>query len=251
MSRHSRVMKTIALGLLLIGSGAVALAMEPASAPANYVPCRIHQNREPNYPIRLLHQGVLSGEATAVIEVDTTGHIADRLVTSYTRREFADQMMYAIDHWTFEAGQIDGKPMISVFAITFEYSFSGVAVYEKHLEPNEPDAWLQTKFAYYAHGPETLDRKPTPISLAAPVFPQSWLDDGHTGSVTIRFFIDETGKARLPMIVNQADGVLGSAAATAVRQWRFEPPTHRGKPVLAIAEQVFVFARPTAPNTKS
>lgn len=244
-------MKTIALGLLLIGSGLAALAIEPASAPANYIPCKIHQNREASYPIRLLHEGVLSGEATAVIEVDGTGHITDRLITSYTRREFADQMMYAIDRWTFEPGQVNGKPVISVFAITFEYSFTGVDVYEKHLTANEPDSWLRGKYEYYAHGPETLDRKPVAVSLAPPVFPQAWLDEGHTGSITIRFFIDESGKARLPMIVNHGDALLASAAAAAVRDWRFEPPMHRGKPVLALAEQVFVFARPATTDSKS
>lgn len=244
-------MKTIALGLLLIGSGLAALAIEPASSPANYIPCKIHQNRQANYPIRLLHQGVLSGEATAVIEVDSTGHVTDRLVTSYTRREFADQMMYAIDHWTFEPGQIDGKPVISVFAITFEYTFNGVAVYEKRLETNEPDSWWRSKYEYYAHGAATLDRKPLAVSVAPPFFPQTWLAEGHTGSVTVRFFIDESGKARLPMIIDHGDTLLASAAAAAVRQWRFEPPTHRGKPVLAVAEQVFVFARPAAPDSKS
>ncbi len=244
-------MKTIALGLFLLGSAATAPALEAPSPAASYVPCKIHQKMQATYPIRLLHEGILRGEATAVLEIDPSGRVTDRLIVGYTHREFADQMMRAIDSWTFEPGRVGDEPVISIFTVTFEYSVDGVVVYEKHFDANARDAWIEDHRAYFAHGPETLDHKPTAVKLTPPTYPQSWLEQGHTGSVTVRFYIDETGQARLPMIVAQSDDLLASAAVAAVRQWKFEPPLHHGKPVLAFAEQVFVFDGRPAPANKS
>ena len=58
------------------------------------------------------------------------------------------------------------------------------------------------------------------------------------------FLIDEEGRVRLPAVsraTNEANEELAAAAVTAVTQWRFEPPTAKGKPVLVRAQQDFAF----------
>jgi outer membrane biosynthesis protein TonB len=59
--------------------------------------------------------------------------------------------------------------------------------------------------------------------------------------VTIEFFIDETGAVRLPAGVTTENKVLTALALDAVKQWKFTPPTTRGKGVLVKASQVFNF----------
>jgi TonB family protein len=240
-------MKTTALALLLLASGAAGVATEatPPSASAGYVPCKVQQKTHAEFPIRLLYQGVVRGESSVVLEIDTAGHISDQLVTQYTHREFADEMAHAIAGWGFEPGTVAGKPIVSILNVTFEYSVTGVLVYEKQLNQTN-DSQLEQRFAYFAHGPESLDHKPVPVDLPPPIYPAAWIRAGRSGSVTVRFFIDETGRARVPEIINDGDNLLASAAAAAVKLWKFEPPTHHGQPVLAHAEQVFVFHPPLA-----
>jgi TonB family protein len=240
-------MKTTALALLLFASGAAAGAAE-AMPPAStgYVPCKVQQKIHAEFPLRLLYQGVVRGESSAMLEIDPSGQIADKLVTQYTHREFADEMMRTIQGWAFEPGRIDGRPITSVLNVMFEFTVNGVLVYEKQFNQVPADSILEQRFAYYPHGPESLDQNPVAIDLPPPIYPSAWIRDGRKGSVTIRFFIDETGKARLPEIVTESDNLLANAAVAAVKQWRFQPPIHRGQAVLARAEQVFEFHPPVA-----
>lgn len=241
-------MKTIALVFVLLASGVIAVATETTpSAEAGYVPCKVIQKVSATYPVRLVFQGVMRGESSAVLEIDQSGHIADKLVTQYTHREFADEMLRTVQGWAFEPGRVNGRPIVSILNVTFEFSVSGVLVYEKQFLTNPmPDSILEQRFAYYAHGPDSLDQKPEPIDLAPPIYPAAWIREGRNGSITVRFYIDENGKARLPEIVNDGDMMLGASAVGAVKQWRFQPPKHRGATVLARAEQVFVFHPPVA-----
>jgi TonB family protein len=60
--------------------------------------------------------------------------------------------------------------------------------------------------------------------------------------VTVEFFIDEKGQVRLPCVAREEAGsVYAACALDAVRQWRFDPPTVKGRAVLVLATQQFNF----------
>ena len=71
------------------------------------------------------------------------------------------------------------------------------------------------------------------------------------GAIVVEFYIDETGRPRMPVAVAPSDSFLAAAAVFAIKQWRFAPPKHRGQPVLAHAMQTFVFKAPLAPSPSS
>lgn len=246
-------MKTTGLLFLAILSAMTPLIASTPSAPApdaDYVPVRIRQKTNAVYPLRLLYEGVVRGEATAVLEIDSTGRVVDQLITAYTHREFAEEMKRAISRWTFEPGTVNGEPVVSILTLTFDFSVDGVVTYEKRF-PSLRDETFGDRFAYFPRGSESLDSKPVGVSMEPPVYPKAWIDEGRSGSVTIRFFIDETGAARLPVIIAHSDTALANAAVAAVKQWKFEPPRVHGKPVLALAEQTFVFEPPATAGNKS
>jgi len=64
------------------------------------------------------------------------------------------------------------------------------------------------------------------------------------GKVSVEFYIDETGRVRMPSVdleTNEAYEDLSATAIAAVGQWQFEPPTVKGRPVLVVAHQDFTF----------
>ncbi len=247
-------MKTTLVALLFVASAlapAVSAVDRPQPSNPDYIPCRVHRNTAAVFPIRLLEQGIIRGEATVIIEVDGTGQIVDQLVTAYTHPDFAEQATSAIKDWTFEAGRHKDLPVVSVVTINFEFSVNSIVVYERRFDSIRLDEYLANRYAYFAHGSATLDEKPVVLSASPPVYPREWANEGRHGSVIVRFYIDESGRARLPIVTEKADDFLASAAAAAVKQWKFKPPTQGGKPVLAYAEQVFVFEPPPPTDTKS
>jgi len=50
------------------------------------------------------------------------------------------------------------------------------------------------------------------------------------GSAKIEFIINSEGRACLPRVVESTEPEFGWAAASALNQWVFTPPTRGGKP---------------------
>jgi TonB family protein len=55
--------------------------------------------------------------------------------------------------------------------------------------------------------------------------------DGLTGQAEIEFIVDRDGRVLFPRIVSASHEDFGWAAATAVSQWRFNPPMRNGQRV--------------------
>lgn len=218
---------------------------------SSYVPCKVNHAVSPVFPLSLLSDGVVRGEVLVTLEIDPHGQLADSLVTAYTHRRFVDETLQAIKQWRFEPGLAEGRPVISILNITFSFETTGVVVIERHGPSSWSSATPGDPYEYRPHGVATLDRAPAPVQMPGPVYPKEWIEQGRAGTVVIDFFIDETGQARLPTIGSHTDVFLASSALAAVKQWRFEPPTRHGRPVLARAQQKFVFEPPTRPKAGS
>ena len=241
----STPMKTPLRSLALIAlSSAWLTAARAADLPApvadtGYTPCKIHQTVSPVFPPSLLASGIHRGEVQLTFEVGPLGRLGDTLVTAYTHREFADEALRAVKQWRFEPGVSGGQPVISILNFTFNFETTGVVAVAKYGKSLADP--VGSGYAYQAHGVATLDLPPIALNQPGPVYPKAWIEQGRTGSVVIDFFIDETGQARLPVNQSHTDEVLAASAIAAVAQWRFEPPTLHGHPVLVRAQQTFDF----------
>jgi TonB family protein len=243
------------LALVALGSAWLAAAratdLPARAAVPGDMPCKIHQSVAPVFPVRLLRDGIIRGEVQLMLEVDPVGRLTDLLVTAYTHREFAEEVLRAVRQWLFEPGHDEGRPVVSILGFTFNFETAGVVVIEKHSMPSRLAPISAEDYEYRVHGLATLDRELVPLHQPGPVYPREWIEQGRTGTVVIDFFIDETGQARLPVIQAHPDAFLASAAVATVKEWRFKPPTCQGRPVLARAQQVFVFQPKTKGGTSS
>lgn len=239
MNARLRLSPRLIVSLLL---PVVVCAANPAG-PSAEVPCKVHQKTAAVYPVSMLHQGVIRGQVQLVAEIDPTGKLGDVLVSAYTNRTFADAALTALKEWSFDPGMVEGRPITSILTIDFEFETTGIVAHEVTFDSRSLDRIGQT-FAYRPHGIETLDRRPGRPRGEEPVYPKAWIQEGRAGSVLVEFFIDETGQARLPSVAEGDDRWLASSALSAVRSWRFDPPTYKGKPVLVRAAQRFVFELP-------
>jgi hypothetical protein len=67
--------------------------------------------------------------------------------------------------------------------------------------------------------------------------------------VLVDFYIDETGRPRMAAADVEGNVEVTSACLQAIEQWRFTPPTRRGRPVTIRACQRFDF-RPSVATEK-
>jgi TonB family protein len=230
----------IGLGVLLAGS---LLAQSPASPPA-WQPLKIQQTVAPVFPPHLLNIGLNTGVAKVVIDTDADGKLSEWLVLGYTNEDFGDAAVQAIQRWTYEPAQLDGRPVGSIVELNFDFSVSGIVVSTPNIVEQEEAHVLRVRpgrFTYLACAARDLDRTPTPVVTLAPRYPASLAKRGLKGTVRIEFYIDKTGAVRLPSVAVEEDSELAALAIEAVRQWKFAPPTSHGRPVLVQASEDFHF----------
>lgn len=229
--------------LLLAVALATPGAAQLSTAPAEYTPLKIIQTEEPVFPFRLRNTVVMNGDARVVVKIDHQDRLEDMLVTGYSRKEFAEEAVQALKKWQYETTKLRGEKWGTIREIHFIFSRTGVVIsmvgtdmIENYLEERMP-----TGVSFRVCKLSELDRIPVPIKVVSPGYPKELAAQGVKGKVVVEFYIDATGKVLMPGALDWVDDTLANLAVTAVKQWQFEPPLHKGKPVLLQVRQEFNF----------
>jgi TonB family protein len=232
-------MLILGIGVLLSGS----LLAQTSTARSDWQSLKIQQTADPIFPSHLMQVGVTDGEARVIINTDSTGKLTDWLVVGFTHREFAEAAVVAIKQWKFEPAQLQGGPVGTTIELVFNYEAKGVVVSASCTDFLEGQLIriMGDRYTYQPCSPRKLDRLPTPIVTITPQYSGALAQKGVKGKVTVEFFIDETGAVRLPAASAKDDTLLTALAIDALKQWKFAPPTSKGRGVLVKASQEFNF----------
>jgi TonB family protein len=235
---------TTLLALISILGSTLAFAQ---SDGREYASLKINQTDMPAFPPGLMNAGIKEGAASIAISVDETGRLEDVLVTAYNHEAFANEAVASIRKWTFEPARIRGVAVRAKADVTFRFEIQGVVVVSLDLisanelvhlrvAPNSP--------VYVVHSLSQLDRVPARIAVVSPSYDRELARKTMGGHIEVEFYIDENGRVRMPSVslgsIESSEDLTG-AAVSAVAQWRYEAPLSNGRPVVALARQVFDF----------
>ena len=235
---------TVALLGLLSGSLAGGPPADPSPDGTN--PLRINRSVTPIFPLALRQQGISRGEVTVVYAVNAEGRLEDVMPVAYTHRDFYDASLQAMKRWSFEPARNLGRahPAIQFVTFSFEAGSEVVDMTAADALRAEMNPMRSLKDAYRIERLADLDAIPAPASIVSPGYPESLVGSGLEGEVTIEFYIDETGRVRMPALVEHTNLEFAAAAVDAVSRWTFEPPMRDGRPVTVLVRQRFHFNPP-------
>lgn len=228
--------------------GFLLVASFSQAASAAQPRLQIEETVEAIFPRALIADNITKGDAWIMISLDADGTLTDALPVRYTHRAFADEAMRVLKQWRFEPVRVLGRPIAIRTDVHFAFEATGCII------SVTPMAALQemTSFAdrpdYITPvcRPEELDSVPTAIRTVSPQIPQTPPEVGSVGGkAVLDFVIDEKGQPRMPVLVSAAHEEFANQAAGALSQWRFTPPTRRGKPVAVQVRQEFLFPAST------
>jgi TonB family protein len=225
----------------------VLLAMAFIASPvcAKFESLKIEPTVIPQLSPVMIAEGITGGELTVALDVSAEGAVTDCLVLRYTHPALVGPFEEALKTWTFKPARQDGVPVPAQCNVTVNYHAEGAVISQPSFIAI--DRHLQHLFghrlAYKSRLARELDRVPPAITAIAPKYARDAEKQGVKGRVKVHFYIDERGSVRMPAIEGDAHPYLSQMAIEAVREWRFEPPTARGKPVLVAAVQEFNFSR--------
>jgi len=245
-------MKRLSFALLvfLAGGGALASGIDQFGPTKDErISMRIHQTAPIQFPHTMLQRGITQGMARVAISVDNNGQLTDVLVVSHSGEAFADAAERGIRTWRYEPMRVRGEHVATQATLNVDFKAEGVVI-SISSGTDLDQTWLRFRNATeYAPCPlQKLDQIPTPINFAEPAYSRELVLHGVTGRAEIEFYIDESGSVRVPAVTDADYWELGVLAMGAVRQWRFEPPTSNGRPVLIRVRQVFFFGGDTLKN---
>jgi len=224
-----------ALALAALTFTRLCAAIESVKIEATYVPA---------LSPTLLNRGITEGRVNLVIDVSEQGKMTDWLVLGYTDPEIATYFVQALKDWEITPARVDGKPVAAQVELLATVSSQGVVLSRTATEMF--DDYLRriigNPIKHQRSSVHDLDRPPVLLNTISPKYAQDAAKQGVRGKVQVRFYIDEHGAVRMPSVLPGAHPYLADEAVAAVREWKFEPPTSKGKPVLVAASQEFDFS---------
>jgi len=196
------------------------------------------------FPLQMLRRGITHGEVQIILKIGPDARLQDSLVTAYTNKAFADAVLSALPQGTFRPRVADGRPVTTIAPVTVRFEVDGLLVIERFAS-DDVDA-RPGVLAYQPCDPTRLDQ-PLQTALApSPGYPRELRDQAVQGQVELEYYVDETGRVRMPIVTRAGSDLLGNLSIEAVEQWRFVPPSSQGRPVLVRVRQIFLFAPPAA-----
>lgn len=218
-------------------------AVVPVGATSDGItPPKIFQTVAASFPAELAATTLPRGEATVLISIDANGQLADMLVTSFSHAAFAREAVAVLPQWRYTAARRQGEPVGTRLELRFDFSTTTrVATF---MPVDTVNTLIHARFQPTVHSricsPGDLD---LPFAVLQTVSPQPAGGPAATGRTVVDFYVDETGRARMPVILESTHPALADAAVQALGEWQFTAPTRQGRPVIVRLRQEFVFAQ--------
>lgn len=180
---------------------------------------------ETAWPVDLMLKGE-GGSATVEFCVGINGVVKDIKVIEASHPDCGAALVAAMELWSFSAAMANSRGV----EVTLRRTARFEPIPDTATDESDPVARLVRRMRKEpVPGGKGLDRPITPIFRLPPEKPY-----GSPGSekaqVQLEFIIDRNGRLRLPRILSANKEQYGWAAATALAQWVFEPPTRGGEP---------------------
>ena len=167
-----------------------------------------------------------SGYSVVAVTVGPDGRVTDAVGIEASEQAFIDAVLAVVPEWRF-APVADPPTEPRREVLHYRFLLSGVVNVLSGPEAALPGSSIGvTEIRTLRWG----DMNPPPERLPPEI------DDAPParirGTAEINFIIDETGRVRVPAIVEASDWDAALVALDDVADWRFAPPKHEGRPVL-------------------
>jgi len=183
---------------------------------------------DPVFPQDLL-AGNDAGEAEVLFTISQSGFPENVRLAKASHPSCGHALVAATEACMFKPAVLDGRA-VEVHAVR-KWHFTQPSAAAMPGESDEIRLLRTLKAGEAVSSAKGLDGKLKPLWRAMPVYPSALKAESASGRGEVEFIIDRTGRARAPKITSATHEEFGWAAATAISQWVFAPPTRGGEPV--------------------
>jgi TonB family protein len=214
------------------------------SEPDNFEHASFMKYEEPIFPPSLKFDGITDGHVEIMIDINDDGTVADWIPLRSTHRLLTESVGRSLANWRFNPAKIDGEPVPVAQRIIFNFDHSGTVLIsgtgmDLHMRWIRELGREDDRLAFEL---PDLDQLPEPVEIVRPLLPKEMAEKKMSGKVMVSFYIDRQGNVRIPVAIDwEGDIMFAQSAIHAITQWKFKPPTRRGRAVVVRAIQPFHF----------
>lgn len=222
------------------------LSSGPLTAlPAVFENPTFEMTAEPQMPAVLVMEGLREGRVVFALDIAADGRLSDWLVTAASHEALIQPCVAAVREWRFKPARHEGAPVAARIELTIKLSQTGAVVSRTSADfiTDMFESLVGRRNDYEVCPASEVDRPLVATHRVSPEYARDAQSLGVGGRVRVHFYVDEQGNVRLPAVPAETHPYLSSIAVEAMRGWKFEPPTRRGRPVLVAAVQEFDFGR--------
>lgn len=183
---------------------------------------------DPVFPPELLKSGE-PAEAEVAFTVNAQGVPENVSVRSASHPDAGLALRAAVDASLFRPAMLEGKTV--EVTLVRKHRFQPPSSSAEENETDEQRLLRAMRAGETVASGKGLDARIRPVWRTMPILPAALKEAKVTGNAEVEFVIDRTGRARVPRVLSATQPEFGWAAATAVSQWVFDPPTRGGQPV--------------------
>jgi TonB family protein len=229
--------------LVLLAAVVLAAAMPLASrgSEGKFEELRLETYVAPEFPASTRLEGQHQGIVTVAIGRDADGRVNDLLILDSTHARLTEAVHAAVSQWRFARPANQPSALGPVVPLVrFLFKAGGIAMVTpaaaRATAPRSPDT-APVVLPTIAD----LDGDMTPVHQVFPRWRSRAGERPTAASVTVKYFIDEAGHVRVPVVLEASSPDLGEAALHAIAEWQYPPPRLAGRPAVAIDIQTFQF----------
>jgi len=220
------------------------LAEAPSSNDDSIQKLRLDKFVMPEFPDYVRMTGSSKGVVTVAIGRSAEGYVTDVLVLSATNARLSRSVVEAVRKWKFALpGNLapNGQQIFPI--VRFLFSAKGIAVVSALTGSlASKDREIEETASVHLPSFAELDEVPKPIVHPMPQFTGATAERAIGATATVKYFVDEEGKVRVPVVTECSSPEIGQAALSAVEQWTFDPPRAAGRSTIALEMGQFTFA---------
>ncbi len=237
-------MKTLTLLFTLLALSLPFIAT--AAELDNYEHANFSKYEEPIFPPALKFDGITNGHVELIIDINEDGTVADWIPLRSTHRLLTESVGRSLQNWRFNPAKVDGEPVPVAQKILFNFDHSGTVLIsgtglDLHMRWIREMGIQDDRLAFEL---PDLDQLPEPTDIVRPLIPEALAKQNKEGIVMVSFYIDTQGNVRIPVAIEwDPDIMYARSAIHAITQWKFKPPTRKGRPVVVKAIQPFHFKK--------
>jgi TonB family protein len=234
--------KLLLIGILAAALPANLLLSQENEAVATPLKPKLITPIQAIVPISLRNSSLQNQQVVAKVQVNGSGMVEDLVILQATHIDLVNRAESLIRKALFDPGDVGLEEAVRFeLILPFKYPSDAGMPNKSTVDDVQSmiDSVTDVDRSLALYSPNELDEPLKVVDQGIVYVPENEAGERIEGSAKVEFYVNQDGLVRLPRIVSSTDDEVALAAISSIRDMRFTPPLHDGRPAVTLVRMPF------------